>query len=285
MKITTDWHIHTRNSCDEACITVADLVARTARKGITDFGISDHIHTPFNRPDIVASRKEYLESHPGPRFHFGIEVSCVSQWEIDQVVSGTSADKNPVYGLRQGGPPNGPLAIALTQQDIDEFGIEYVIGGTHWPMYVPFERKTIIREYHRQNMFLATHSLVTIVAHPWWWFQYWQDADGMYRTDPWLDDFGKIPQAMHDEFADAVLRHNKIVEINMEGILFNATYTESFKRRYLEYLAELHALHIPLSIGSDTHDDTYHADFDGLERMLDSIGITEADLWTLPPRK
>ena len=285
MKITSDWHIHTRNSCDEACISVSTLVARAAQRGITDFGISDHLHTPFNRPDIAASRKEYLENNPGPRFHFGIEISCVSRWEIDQIVAGKNQDKNPVYGIRQGGPPGEPLAIALSQQDIDELGIEYVVGGTHWPMYVPFEREAIIREFHRQNMFLATHSLVTIVAHPWWWHNHWQDPDGGYRTEPWLDDFRKIPQSMHDELAAAAIQHRKVVEINMEGILLNAGYPEAFKRQYLNYLAGLKSRRVPLCIGSDTHDDTYHADFEQLSRMLDSVGITEPDLWMLPPRK
>ena len=36
MNIVSDWHIHSRNSCDSACMTVADLVAEAERKGIAD---------------------------------------------------------------------------------------------------------------------------------------------------------------------------------------------------------------------------------------------------------
>lgn len=57
MNITSDWHIHSRNSCDSACMTMADLVADAAAAGITDYGITDHVHTPFNLPDIAAAEK------------------------------------------------------------------------------------------------------------------------------------------------------------------------------------------------------------------------------------
>lgn len=58
--ITSDWHTHSRNSCDGACIPVADLLTRSAAKGIADLGLTDHLHTPYNLPDIAASRREYL---------------------------------------------------------------------------------------------------------------------------------------------------------------------------------------------------------------------------------
>ena len=72
-------------------------------------------------------------------------------------------------------------------------------------MYVPFELDAVIRDYHRQNMFLALHPLVTIVAHPWWWMGHWADGEGNYPAEPWLDDFACIPRSMHDEFAAATV--------------------------------------------------------------------------------
>jgi len=132
MTITSDWHIHSRNSCDGACMEIAELVRRAAAEGITDFGLTDHIHTPFNLPDLDNSRAEYLSVDPDLRFHFGVEVSSVSQWEIDEVATGQH--ENPVYGLRQGGPANGSLAIGIDAEDIEKYAIEFVVGGTHWPM-------------------------------------------------------------------------------------------------------------------------------------------------------
>ncbi len=172
--------------------------------------------------------------------------------------------------------------LGLTAGDVARLGIEYVVGGTHWPLYVEVERNAIIRDYHRQNLFLARHPLVTIVAHPWWWMGAWQEADKTYRSDPWLDDFGKVPASMHDEFAAVVREHGKIVEINLSAMLLTPTYPEGFKRQYLDYLAGLKAAGVTLSIGSDHH--AQHRRYGEIdlayaEKMLASVGIEENDLW------
>ncbi len=280
MKITSDWHIHSQNSCDEACMTVATLLRRSKEKGIEAFGLTDHIHTPFNLPDLVASRKEYLESHPPACFRFGVEASCISEWELGELAKGGHAD--PVYGLRQGGPAGGKMALGLTGENIRELGIEYVVAGAHWPLYVPFEREAIIRDYHRQNMFLATHPLVDIVAHPWWWMGHWQDKDGRYPAEPWFDDFRKIPRSMHDEFAAAAKAHKTAVEINAGAMLFSVAYPGRFKEQYLEYLAGLKASGVTLSFGSDCHDADYAVDLEKAAAMLDRVGIRDEDLSRLP---
>ena len=173
MKLASDWHIHSQNSCDGACMTVSDLIREAEKKGICDFGLTDHLHTPYNLADIVQSRKEFLSTNPSSHFHFGVEVSCVSQWELDEILSGQH--DNPVYGLRSGGQEGCDLAIGITAEDLAKYQIEYVVGGTHWPLYVPFEREAVIWDDHRQHMFLVTHPIVDIVAHPWWWMGQWKD--------------------------------------------------------------------------------------------------------------
>ena len=283
MKITSDWHIHSRNSCDDACLVVADLARQAEARGILDWGLTDHVHTPFNLPDMRASRAEYLEANPSPRFHFGIEVSCVSQWEIEEIAKG--GHDSPVYGLRSGGSPGCTPEIGIGESDIEALGIEYVVGGTHWPLYVPLERDAVIRDYHRQNLFLAAHPLVDIVAHPWWWMGHWMESDGDYRSDPWLDDFRKIPRSMHDEFAAAAREHGAVVEANLGAMLLNPHYPERFKRQYVEYLAGLKADGVTLGVGSDCHGASYdEIDFDQAAAMLARVGVADADLWRLPPR-
>ena len=281
MQITSDWHIHSRNSCDDAALVVSDLIAEAPGAGIRDFGLTDHIHTPYNLSDLTRSRAEYLASDPSPRFHFGVEVSCVSQWELDEIARG--GHKDPVYGLRSGGQPDCALAIGIGAEQLAQHGVEFVVGGTHWPLYVPFERQAIIRDYHRQNMFLATHPLVDIVAHPWWWMGHWQDSTGMYPAEPWFDDFGAIPQSMHDEFAAAAVEHGAAVEINLSAMLQSPHYPKRFVPQYLEYLAQLKSRGVPLCVGSDCHDEHYHIDFAAAARMLESVGIRDG-LSCLPPR-
>lgn len=283
MRITSDWHIHTHNSCDcRGKMKVAELIQQAESKGITDFGITDHVHNTETIKDIQVSRQEFLANNPSPHIHFGAEVSCVSQWELDMFATGKY--QIPTYGLRSGGPPSAAPAVPLTLEEKNKLGVEYVVGGAHWPLYVQLERSAIISDYHRQNMFLATHPVVNIVAHPWWWMGAWKGIDGFYTAEPWFDDFRVIPKGMHAEFAAAVKEHGKVVEINLDAMLLGHDYTQKFKMQYLEYLAGLKEQGVPLSIGSDCHEETYKIDFETAAAMLESVGIKDEELWRLPAK-
>ena len=177
------------------------------------------------------------------------------------------------------------MAIGITDAEIEKYGIEYVVGGTHWPLYVPYEREAIIRDFHRQNMHLATHPLVDIVAHPWWWHGHWAESDGSYRTDPWLSDFRRIPASMHDEFGAACREHDTKIEINIAAMLCNNGYPLKFRHQYVEYLAQMKANGVALSLGSDCHSAYTDIDFETAEAMLVKVGIGDKDLWTMPPRR
>jgi histidinol phosphatase-like PHP family hydrolase len=284
MKITSDWHIHSNYSCDAASLEMADLVAEAADTGIDTYGITDHLHTPYNLPDVQASRKEYEKFSEVGGFHFGIEVSCVSQWELDRIANG-EAD-NPVYGIRKGGPAGAAPALGIDQNGLADLGVEFVVAGTHWPLYVALDSSALIRDYHRQNMFLAEHPLVDVVAHPWWWMGHWMDADQVYRGDPWIGNFGVIPKSMHNEFAAAVVEFDTLVEINLSAMLLTTHYPDRFKTDYLGYLVSLKDLGVKFSIGSDCHNEHYtEIDFTTAQSILDSVGITEEDLGPMPPRR
>jgi len=280
MKIRTDWHIHTRNSCDGASISVSKLIEKTKEKGIINFRISDHLHTRINLPDIENSRKEYEENMPFPNFHFGIEVSVMSKWEIEEIKKNKNKYENLTYGIRQGGPPWSAPTIDINKKILKKYKIEYVIGGTHWPLYIEYERENIIKDYHRQNMFLAEDPLIDIIAHPWWWMGKWEE-NGMYNEKPWFDNFKVIPKSMHQEFISEVKKNNKIVEINLAAMLLNPKYPLKWKYQYLEYIAEMYEKGVILSIGSDCHDAEYNIDFDTSEKFLEWAGIKEEKLFTI----
>ncbi len=289
MKITTDWHIHTNHSCDcaksDMGVKIPELIAVAETKGITDFGITDHIYTPYNLDDLFRSKEEFDAQPFNPNFHFGVEVSVVSRWEIEEIESGRTLAKT--YGLREGGVQGCELAIGITEEDISEYGFEYVIGGVHFPMYVEITRENIIQDYARQNLFLACHPLVDVVAHPWWWHgpngEWFTKESGLYQTDPWLDDFGKIPLSIHDEFAAAVKENKTAVEINLNCV-FNKKYPDDFTRQYMDYIAYLHERGVKFSIGSDCHETEYNPQFGELEKLLEDIGISNKDLWKIPER-
>ncbi len=286
MKITTDWHIHTTHSCDctEGGIGVplADLLPAARAQGITDLGITDHVNPPYNLDDIHRAREAFAALPFDPRLHFGVEAGCVSRWELDAIESGREL-AGP-YGLRDGGPAGGPLALGLAEEDRDAYGIEYVVGGVHWPLYVPLERDAVIADYQRQYLFLAAHPLVDIVAHPWWWMGGWADEEGRYRTDPWLDDFGKIPLSHHDAFAAALQERDTALEINPAACPFNPPYPEAFQKQYVHHPAYMRERGVRFAVGSDTHGPAYDPPWEDAARILEDLGLADDDLWRLPPR-
>lgn len=262
-----DWHIHSIHSCDGACMKMEDLVRGTEKAGITHYGITDHIHTPFNYPDIVASRKAY-EDNKKENFHFGVEVSCVSTWELEKVKNNDYSG-NITYGIREGGSPGCDLAVAIDEEFIDTHSIEFVVGGTHWAMYTGNSAKEIVNDYHRQNMFLAQHPLIDIVAHPWWYLG--------TCTKGWIEDFSIIPDSMHREFASACNSNNKLMEINLAAMLLTKKYPQNFKNKYIDYLVSMKDLGVRFSIGSDCHNQFYNLDLHQASRMLEKAGFTEND--------
>ncbi len=215
MIFKSDWHLHSEHSCDEASMKMEDLVKGLTGAGMERFGVTDHIHTPYNYPDIADSRKAYEENRI-EGFFFGAEVSCVSQWELDTIAMG--AKGNLTYGIREGGPANGPLAIAVDEKYLEDNKIEYTVGGVHWSMYAGHKAKDLIRDYHRQNMFMASHDLVDIVAHPWWYMGPCEDG--------WTVDFEMVPRTMHDEFAACCIENHKLVEINDAAMIITPRYSD-----------------------------------------------------------
>ncbi len=285
MRITCDWHIHTHHSCDcphPEGATLSRLFAEIAADGITHLGISDHLHTAFNVPEVEASRREFDSLPPDQHRWFGVEVSCLRAYDLAKN-DAAGAEASP-YGKWPGGP-EGPLAIYLPDALAERMRFDYVIGGAHWPLGVPepLDPEAVIRNYHAQYLFLATHPKIDIVAHPWWWMGAWQDSDHIYRTHPWFDDFRRIPASMHDEFADALRQHGKAVEINAGANLLNPEYPPHFRGQYLDYLAALRAHGVRFSIGTDSHawfgGIGYAACLHRIEDDLAQIGITEAELW------
>lgn len=262
-----DWHIHSTHSCDGACMLVSDMITGAHEKGIERFGITDHIHTPYNYPDIDASRKEFDKNRTSG-FYFGVEVSCVSEWELNKVKNGDYIG-DITYGIRKGGPAGGKLAISLDEELINNYPIEFVVAGTHWAMYTDISADEIIKDYHRQNMFLAQHPLVDIVAHPWWYYGPCKDG--------WTEDFDIIPKSIHREFAHACIENDKLLEINIAANLLSVRYSEKFKSQYTEYLLYMKELGVKFSIGSDCHNEFYNLDMQAASDRLEKAGFCKSD--------
>lgn len=278
MRLLCDWHVHSHHSpCGKEGATLALICEQARAWGVEELGITDHIHCRGNEPSLRSCRAEYEELPDRGGFHFAVEASCVRRYDLDTVEDGALYPPD-----LKGGPEDDELVLHLPEELLEELGIEYVVAGAHWPLGAPEEREAMILSYHRQNMFLAQHPRVDIVAHPWWWMGAWKQPGSeevFYPDLPWLGDFTVIPASMHDEFAAAARENGKAVEINANACLLNPSYPRTFRGQYLEYLAGLKQRGVRFSVGSDSHYPGYDGALARVEEDVASLGIDGASLW------
>ena len=297
MKIRQNLHIHSHNSCDSACASLADIVSDMKQLGVEEFVLTDHLHTRFNLPDIAAARREFLALGPVPGFHFGIEVTCATKWECEKIRKRDYAScytttvngfrfqtMTPIDGIMFDGPPGGELTVDLNEDEIREYGIELVDGGVHKPNYTPLEEKPMIEDYFRQSIFLIEHPLVHVLAHPWDGLQFWScNWIGLNRDRSKYDyqSLLHVPDSMNNEIATALKQYGKAAEINACWL---KSYDEAYNRRWWEIMADWREQGVKFTFGNDQHSAHPNLDqWEGMERKLDEYGFTEAD-FVLPFR-
>ena len=106
---------------------------------------------------------------------------------------------------------------------------------------LPVDLDAIIKEWYRQQMWLAQDERVTILGHPWY-----------IGKALWYDDFSVIPHSMNMDIAHALKENNKYVECNA-GVLCDSRTSEKFRMQYSEFMRELFEMGIPVTYGSDYH--------------------------------
>lgn len=283
MAITSDWHLHTKYSCDSACMEFEDLIKDAKELGITDFGVSDHYHSRLQEPDIKASRIAYeqaLEKHPELKghFHFGIELSAMSEWEIKRIENGDYTEP-PYWGFRTGGPKNSPVVYDYDEEFTEKYNIEYIIGGVHWLLYCDSDRDSIIKEQHRQYMFCATNPHTTILAHYLWWNP--MDGKRWPEMKNPCEHFMVISETMRSELVAALIENNVAFEIN--NVFLSSKYPQTFRDEYLGWISDIQRKGVVLSFGSDTHMKNLrdNCDYVKIEQEFKHYGINMSKFFCL----
>ncbi len=274
-KITTDFHIHSECSCDSASLKFDDLIAEEKRCGITDYGITDHWHSRVQEADIAASRKEYdrvTAAHPELKghFHFGMELSVMSEWEIERIAEG---EIRPVYGIRSGGPAGTAPCFDMREETLAEYGVEFVVAGVHWDLYAPRTKEALAADYMKQSLFAISSPFTDIFAH-FCWAMPSRDLGNPFT------DFSLFTPAMLSELKGALRDCHVAFELNLPGILLS--YPEAFVDRYLGFAKELQDGGVLLSLGSDTHEAHIVPErFEKAEILFDRYGIDPERFWKL----
>lgn len=269
MIIHSDWHIHSNFSYDAS--NSLDVIADNARKqGLQFVGITDHAN--FNDEkflgDLRASARGVKAAQEKyPFMILGVELTPIAKPEFDYIAK---------TGTRDGYEP--PLQsmpfdieLAATKQELMELGVRYAIGAAHWRVDVPYAKNlnndidACIKEWYRQQLWLACDERVTVLGHPW--------CSGRAL---WYEDFSVIPKSMSVDIACAIKENGKYVECNSH-FFRDARATEKFKNQYAEFMREMFEMGIPLTYGSDSHQD-YDDRRNEVEKYLIAAGFKDGDI-------
>lgn len=280
MKILQDLHIHSHHSCDSACSTLQDIRKDREALGLRHYAVTDHLHSRYNISDIESSRHDFLGHDFPAGFHFGVEVTCMAAWECERIAAGDFVAKGdvPIYGFRDDERPfDGRMCIGIGEDDIGKYGIELVVGGVHWPQGFPASRTDAVDNYFRQEMFLASHPLVSVVAHPWDSLQHAAGDWFRHRDKAHIDwsVYKDIPREMDDQLGKAILENGKLAEINVPCTLKGPDYVTPL---CMERFRRWKEMGVKFTIGSDQH--SAHPDvelFSRMEKVLDDYGFTQDD--------
>lgn len=267
--IFSDWHIHTENSYD-ATNRLTSIAEEAKAEGLRLIGITDHANFNDNKfmtdlrnsvAAVKAAQKEY------PFLVLGVELTPIEKPEFDYIAK---------TGTREGYQPpvqDAPyeIELAATREELMAMGVRYAIGAAHWRVdkpwakQLPIDLDACIREWHRQQLWLACDERVTILGHPWY-----------NGKRIWYHDFELIPRSMNLELAAALKENGKFVECNSHFFRVEHS-TEKFRHRYAEFLRELFEMGIPVTYGSDSHHN-YEDLRPDPEKYLAAAGFKDGDI-------
>ena len=269
MIIKSDWHIHSNNSFDSK-LPLEEVAKNAHELGFKKMGITDHVNLNDKKflGDLEASAKcvkEINKTHP--EIILGVELTPIEKPEFDYIKK---------YGTNEGYIPpvfDKPYEIELaqTKEQLINYGVRYAVGASHCRCDFANARTfkadmdAMIKEWYRQQMWLACDERVTVLGHPW--------DNG---TAIWYEDFSVIPKSMNRDIGAALKENKKYVECNAATLCSPRT-SEKFRKQYAEFLRELFEMGIPMTYGSDSHNRYYTDKLIEVEKLLQYAGFVKGD--------
>ncbi len=241
---TSDWHIHTEASYD-AELTAEQLTEGCRRQGIVRCGITDHVNLPSWGDTLLKSR-EILERCTMSGIYLGVELTTRAKHvcEYDRLHPG---ERSPIW---DGATERDEIELTLNAEELARYGVDYVLGAAHWILTNTKDAGRVVRDMHRQNMWLAQDPRVDIVGHPFWIYGELDTPKGKMP----FDDMSLISRQMREEFGAALRENGKAVEYNLMSFAVEGCgHSESFCYAYAEFIRALYEQGVPVTIGSDEH--------------------------------
>lgn len=269
MIIHSDWHIHSEHSYD-ATLPLEKIAQDANAHGFCKIGITDHLN--FNDGAFLNDLKNSAEAVKAfqknhPFMVLGVELTPIELPEFEHIAkTGTRDGYIPPVSSQAYG-----IELALTKEELMSYGVKYAIGASHWRVDVPNAKQLppdldgCIREWYRQQLWMACDERVTVLGHPWY-----------HGKALWYEDFSVIPHSMNTEIAAALKENGKYAECNAH-FFCTPKASERFRYQYAEFLRELHEMGIPITYGSDAHS-SYGAVHLQAESYLAAAGFKDGDI-------
>ncbi|MBQ3551103.1 MAG: PHP domain-containing protein [Clostridia bacterium] len=272
--IYTDWHIHSEASYD-ATLTLKEIAEGAKQRGYVNFGITDHVN--YNDDKFLGDMKRSVDSvkefqKECPEIILGVELTPIPKPTFDYVAKTGTREG---FTLPESAKPYD-IELAQTKEQLKAFGVRYAVCAAHArldvtnPKEAPLDRDAYIKEWYRQQMWLASDERTTILGHPWW-----------TSKNVWYDDFSVIPHSMNTDIAAVLKENKKYVECN-EYFFRSDKTTDKFRHQYAEFLRELHETGIPVTYGSDSH--RIFLNHDITVEYLTAAGFKDGDIVAVEPQ-
>ena len=268
MIIKSDWHIHSEYSYDakNSLETIGDSAKA---QGLVKIGRTDHLNFNDNKfiTDLINSVngvKQAQEKYPF--MVLGVELTPIEKPEFDYIL--THPDHVGYVAPIQEEPFD--IELGMSKENLKKLGVRYAIGASHWRVdkpngrYMPIELDASIKEWHRQQMWLANDERVTILGHPWY-----------HGNGIWYQDFSIIPSSMNDELISELKQNGKFMECNSHFFRTKGA-TEKFRKQYAEFLRLAYEKGVKITYGSDAHN-SYSDERIVVEKYLTEVGFREGD--------
>ena len=274
--IHSDFHIHSNASYDSS-YTLDRIIEDCEKRGFESYGIADHVNyneTMFLDAMVESSRTVRAAQEKNSKILLGVELTPITKVEYDYLRAHGGNREGFVAPLSD---KPMEMELAVTKEEMIAVGIQYAVGASHWRVDV-VDRRTpgtvdeFIKDWYRQQLYLACDERVTILGHPWY-----------HGAGLWYEDFSVIPKSMNEEIGAALLENGKYVECNTDVICSPKT-SEKYRYQYAEFLREYFEKGIPVTIGSDSHN-SYRDHSEEIEKYLSAAGFRDGDFSLLDKNK
>lgn len=268
--IHSDWHIHTDCSYD-ARLPIKTLINAASEQGLRKIGVTDHAN--FNDEKFMSDLRASAECVKNAQKNYadvilGVELTPIEKPEFDYIAK--TGTRDGYVAPIQDKPYD--IELTATKEELIALGVRYAIGASHWRIDIPKAKsfhddlEACIKEWYRQQMWLANDERVTILGHPWY-----------IGKAIWYEDLSVIPHSMNVDIAAALKENGKYVECNSHFFLTEKA-TEKFKYQYAEMLREMFEMGVPVTYGSDCHGPDYPDARKVVEKYLSKAGFCDGDI-------